>query len=62
VDWTWFEKGGPLVSPGDRRALIVAFVEAPALVERDGAHWLEFALPRGSFATQLLAALDLDGR
>ena len=55
VDWAWFERGRPLASPGDRRELVAPFLEPPQL-EQDGAHaQLSFALPPGSYATEVLA-------
>jgi tRNA pseudouridine13 synthase len=59
VDWTWFDADGPLASPGDRRALVVPFLEPPALVSGAGLHWLRFALPAGSYATEVLEQLGV---
>ena len=59
VDWTWFDERGPLASPGDRRTLVVPFLEPPALVSEAGAHWLRFALPAGSYATEVLEQLGV---
>jgi tRNA pseudouridine13 synthase len=60
VDWRWFDAGAPLESPGDRRTLVVPFVEPPALVSRDGVLWLCFALPPGSYATEVLEQAGVD--
>jgi tRNA(Glu) U13 pseudouridine synthase TruD len=59
VDWSWFEARAPLASPGDRRTLIVPFVEPPSLVSASDAHWLRFALPPGSYATEVLEQLGV---
>ena len=59
VDWGCFAGGGPLASPGDRRALVVPFLEAPALEADADAHWLRFALPAGSYATEVLTQLGV---
>ena len=59
VDWAWFEERAPLASPGDRRALVVPFLEPPSLVSSAGVHWLRFALPPGSYATEVLEQLGI---
>jgi tRNA(Glu) U13 pseudouridine synthase TruD len=64
VDWSVFERGRPLASPGDRRALIVPFLEAPEIEKPapdagPGPVWLRFALPAGSYATEVLAQLGV---
>jgi tRNA pseudouridine13 synthase len=62
VDWAWFARGGPLASPGDRRELVAPFLEPPTL-EVEGANaWLSFALPSGSYATEVLAQSGIIGR
>jgi tRNA pseudouridine13 synthase len=60
VDWSFFAAGGPLASPGDRRALIVAFLEAPSLESDGEIVWLGFALPAGSYATEVLTQLGVE--
>ena len=59
VDWAWFEARAPLASPGDRRTLVVPFVEPPSLVSASDVHWLRFALPPGSYATEVLEQLGV---
>ena len=62
IDWSWLEtESAALCSRGERRRVVVPFLEAPRLREdEDGdATWLDFALPRGAFATELLRAADL---
>jgi tRNA pseudouridine13 synthase len=59
IDWSWFERAGPLQSVGERRALIAPFVEPPQLEERDGGVQLRFALPPGSYATSVLEELGV---
>jgi tRNA pseudouridine13 synthase len=54
VAWEWFADGGRLSSPGERRPLLVRFRTPPSLAGGDPA-WLEFALPSGSYATEVLA-------
>jgi tRNA pseudouridine13 synthase len=66
IDWSWFADGAPLVSPGERRALVVPF-RAPPVVSADGdTTWVEFALPSGSYATGVLeqvgVAIPVDRR
>jgi tRNA pseudouridine13 synthase len=55
VDWSWFERGGVFGSAGERRALVVVCVEPPVLRGSE----LCFALPGGSYATELLAELGI---
>jgi tRNA(Glu) U13 pseudouridine synthase TruD len=60
IDWGLFASGGKLASPGDRRALIVPFLELPE-IDVDGEKvWLRFALPAGSYATEVLTQLGVD--
>jgi tRNA pseudouridine13 synthase len=59
VDWGAFADGGALASPGDRRALVVPFLEAPELEPDADALWLRFALPAGSYATEVLTQLGV---
>ena len=62
IDWSWFARDRPLASPGDRRELVAPFLEPPAL-ELEGANaWLTFALPPGSYATEVLAQSGIIGR
>jgi tRNA(Glu) U13 pseudouridine synthase TruD len=56
VDWAWFERGAVFESAGERRALLVACLEPPAL----RGDTLGFALPAGSYATELLAELGIE--
>lgn len=60
VDWSFFERGRPLASPGDRRALVVPFLEKPEVSANGDAVWLGFALPAGSYATEVLAQLGIE--
>jgi tRNA pseudouridine13 synthase len=59
IDWAWMGDGGTLESPGDRRPLVTRFREPPVLTTRDGATWLEFALPSGAYATEVLGAVGI---
>jgi len=60
VDWSWFERGGRLESPGERRPLLVLFLE-PGRVTQLGDARLELCvgLPAGSYATELLGELGV---
>jgi tRNA pseudouridine13 synthase len=65
IDWEIFERGRPLASPGDRRALVVPFLEKPDIEEPEpaaspGPVRLGFALPPGSYATEVLAQLGIE--
>jgi tRNA pseudouridine13 synthase len=60
VDWDALAGRGPLASPGDRRALLVRFLEAPQLEAEAETLWLRFALPAGSYATELLTQLGVE--
>ncbi len=60
VDWGAFANGRPLASPGDRRALLVPFLEAPQLETDPQTLWLRFALPAGSYATEVLTQLGVE--
>jgi tRNA pseudouridine13 synthase len=62
VDWAWFAGDGPLASPGDRRELVVPFLEAPRIEVTGDVAWLELALPPGSFATEVLTQCGVGGR
>jgi tRNA(Glu) U13 pseudouridine synthase TruD len=55
VDWSWFERGAVFESAGERRPLVVVCVEPPVLRGSE----LCFALPSGSYATELLAELGI---
>jgi len=62
VEWAWFEPKSPLASPGARRELVVPFLEPPALELAGDVAWLSFALPPGSYATELLTQCGVAGR
>ncbi len=59
VDWGAFADRAPLASPGDRRALLVPFLERPELEPEAETLWLRFALPAGSYATEVLTQLGV---
>lgn len=66
MDWSWFAKGRLFEAPGERRPLLMRFREAPQ-VKPDGAiTWVEFGLPSGGYATEVLTqvgvTLPLDRR
>jgi tRNA pseudouridine13 synthase len=60
VCWEWFEKGAPLESRGERRPLVIRFVEPPELAAEPGGARLVFALPRGSYATEVLLCVGVE--
>ena len=60
VAWEWFDKGGPLESRGERRALIVRFLDTPALEPTEDGARLQLALPPGSYATEVLRELGVE--
>lgn len=59
MDWTWFAKGGPLEAPGERRPLLMRFRSAPVVQATDGITWIEFGLPAGGYATEVLAQVGI---
>jgi len=60
VEWTWFERDRPLASRGDRRELVVPFLEPPSLAVEGTFAELAFALPPGSYATEVLARCGVE--
>nr|MBA3683930.1 tRNA pseudouridine(13) synthase TruD [Planctomycetota bacterium] len=58
VDWSWFSGSAPLASPGERRPLLFVFKEPPRFEPGEPA-WLEFALPSGAYATEVLDQLGV---
>lgn len=60
IDWSFFERGGVLASPGERRVLIAGFLEKPKLVVEGDDVWLEFALPAGAYATEVLTQIGVE--
>ncbi len=60
VDWSIFDSGSVLASPGDRRALIVPFLEPPRLDADRDVVWIDFALPSGSYATEVMTQLGVE--
>ena len=60
LDWAWFTDGGPFESPGGRRQNYVTFREPPAVKPDGDIVWVEFALPSGSFATEVLAQAGVE--
>ncbi len=60
VDWSSFERGRPLESPGERRPLVVRLRDEPTLAsDAAGEARLELALPAGCYATEVLATLGV---
>ena len=58
--WSWFSESGAFESPGGRRQMYVVFREPPRVIPGpDGVVWVEFALPSGSFATEVLAQVGV---
>lgn len=54
IPWAWFADGGPFASPGERRPCLITFAGPPRLVPEPPRLWLEFALPPGAYATEVL--------
>jgi tRNA pseudouridine13 synthase len=54
MDWAWFGEGAAFESPGGRRPLLVAFRSEPTVSSDGPITWLDFALPAGAFATEVL--------
>lgn len=54
MDWTWFAKGGALEAPGERRPLLMRFRTPPTVTVDGPVTWIEFALPSGGYATEVL--------
>lgn len=54
LDWAWFAANGAFESPGGRRQLLVAFREKPQIAVEGAVTWIDFALPSGAFATEVL--------
>ena len=60
VAWEWFERGGSLESPGERRPLWVRPLDPPrCTVGSSSTLVLEVGLPRGTYATELLSELGV---
>jgi tRNA pseudouridine13 synthase len=57
-DWGWFASGA-LESPGERRPLLMVFREPPVLTADGATTWMEFALPSGGYATEVLDQLGV---
>jgi tRNA pseudouridine13 synthase len=55
LDWAWFGAGGPLRAPGERRPLLMRFRTPPVIEVIGDVTWLEFGLPSGGYATEVLA-------
>ncbi len=58
VDWAWFEDAGVFASPGERRPLLIPFLEPPQVAPGDPAQ-VAFALPAGAYATEVLAQVGI---
>lgn len=57
IDAHWLAPGGQLASAGERRPLLVRCLEPPSL---DDSGTLLVALPRGSYATELLRTIGIE--
>jgi tRNA pseudouridine13 synthase len=58
IDWSWFEEGGALTSHGERRPLLVPF-RSPPVLHGGSPCWLEFSLPSGCYATEVLGQVGI---
>jgi tRNA pseudouridine13 synthase len=59
LDWSWFADGGTFESPGGRRQLHVGFRSPPQITVEGAITWVSFALPPGSFASEVLAQVGV---
>ena len=57
IAWSCFEKGAVFASPGERRRLLVQFLQEPVFDATN--QELRFALPAGSYASTVLDALQV---
>ena len=55
IDWTWFLDRAVFDSPGERRPLVMPFLEPPVLTPAGEVTWLDLALTSGGYATEVLA-------
>ncbi|MCP4004139.1 MAG: tRNA pseudouridine(13) synthase TruD [bacterium] len=60
IDWAAFEREGVMRSPGERRPLLVPFLETPEVEVEGERCWLQFALRSGSYATEVLRQAGID--
>jgi tRNA pseudouridine13 synthase len=60
LDWAWFGDHGAFESPGGRRQMYVTFREPPVVTPGEGVTWVAFALPSGSFATEVLSQAGVE--
>lgn len=59
VPWSWFDRGEPLESPGERRPVIVPLRAAPVVAVADDHLLLELSLPAGAYASEALAQMGI---
>lgn len=59
IPWTWFDRGEPLESPGERRPVIVPLRSPPTVTEAEEHLVLELSLPAGAYATEALAQMGI---
>jgi tRNA pseudouridine13 synthase len=60
IAWEWLDRGGPLESRGERRPLVVRFLEAPEVEATEAGARLRLALPPGSYATEVLREVGVE--
>lgn len=60
LDWAWFGDHGAFESPGGRRQMYVTFREPPVVKADGDLTWVAFALPSGSFATEVLTQAGVE--
>jgi tRNA(Glu) U13 pseudouridine synthase TruD len=60
IDWSCFDHGGELRSPGERRNLVVPLRAEPS-IETDGdITWINLSLTPGSYATEALSQIGIE--
>ncbi len=59
IDWAWLSSG-PLASSGERRPLVIPFLEPPVLETTTDGLTLRMALPAGAFATEVLTQIGVE--
>lgn len=59
IDWAWFGDRAVFESPGERRNLVMPFLEPPVLTANGAVTWLELALPSGGYATEVLTQVGV---
>ena len=59
MDWAWFARGAALEAPGERRPIHMRFRTPPTVTVTDDVTWIEFGLPSGGYATEVLSQVGI---